>query len=220
LSIGQLPLVVVCAVVPVVDDPDEVDVLDDDVLDVAVEGVVVLVVAPVEALVVVRFAVAVAVAVGVVVADRPSRQANTPPNVSVAATLSVAAARRARAARGRRRGRRRVADVRSTVGSSMTTTVRTVHEGASRAGLERSKNPHGLGGDRATSRDQAAARDRAFHDQGITFSHSGEERAFPLDLVPRIIDSAEWAVVTTPTSRRSRAWTTAVRTTPSTSRWS
>jgi hypothetical protein len=144
LSIGQLPLVVVCAVAPVVDDPDDVDVLDDDVLDVAVEGVVVVVVAPVAALVVVRFAAAVAVAVGVVVADRPSRQANTPPNVSVAATLSVAATRRARAARGRRRGRwRRVADVGSTVGSSMTTTVRTAHEGASRAGLERSKNRHG-----------------------------------------------------------------------------
>jgi hypothetical protein len=142
LSIGQLPLVVVCAVAAVVVDPDEVDVLDDDVLDVAVEGVVVLVVAPAEALAVVRFAAAVAVGV---VADRPSRQANMPPNVSVAAMLSAAAARRARAARGRRRGRwRRVADVRSTVGSSMTTTVRTVHEGASRAGLERSKNPHEL----------------------------------------------------------------------------
>ena len=42
---------------------------------------------------------------------------------------------------------------------------------------------------------RCAARDRAFHDQGITFSHSGEERPFPLDLVPRIIDSDEWAVV-------------------------
>ena len=31
------------------------------------------------------------------------------------------------------------------------------------------------------------ARDRAFRDQGITFSLSGEERPFPLDLVPRII---------------------------------
>jgi hypothetical protein len=145
LSIGQLPLVVVCAVASVVEDPDEVD--DDDVLDVDVEvdGVVVLVVAPVAAVAVVRLAAAVAVAVGVVVADRPSRQANTPPNVSVAATLSAAAARRARTARGRRRGGwRRVADVRSTVGSSMTTTVRTAHEGASRAGLERSKNPRGL----------------------------------------------------------------------------
>ncbi len=42
---------------------------------------------------------------------------------------------------------------------------------------------------------RCAARDRAFHDQGITFSHSGEERPFPLDLVPRILDAEEWAVV-------------------------
>jgi uncharacterized circularly permuted ATP-grasp superfamily protein len=42
---------------------------------------------------------------------------------------------------------------------------------------------------------RCAARDRAFHDQGITFSLSGEERPVPLDLVPRIIDAAEWAVV-------------------------
>jgi uncharacterized circularly permuted ATP-grasp superfamily protein len=40
------------------------------------------------------------------------------------------------------------------------------------------------------------ARDRAFRDQGITFSlGGGEERPFPLDLVPRIIDAEEWAVV-------------------------
>ena len=120
---------VVCAVASV-DYPDEVD---DDVLDVEVDGSVVLVVAVVVAVVLVRFAAAVAV--GVVVADWPSRQANTPPSVSVAATLSAAAARRARAARGRRRGRwPGVRDVRSAVGSSMPTTVRTVHEGASRAG--------------------------------------------------------------------------------------
>src|SRR5258707_2184910 len=40
-----------------------------------------------------------------------------------------------------------------------------------------------------------ATRDRALHDQGITFSHWGEERPFPLDLVPRIIGADEWAVV-------------------------
>jgi uncharacterized circularly permuted ATP-grasp superfamily protein len=39
---------------------------------------------------------------------------------------------------------------------------------------------------------RCAARDQAFRDQGITFSLSGEERPFPLDLVPRIIDEAEW----------------------------
>ena len=34
---------------------------------------------------------------------------------------------------------------------------------------------------------RCAARDRAFRDQGITFSLSGEERPFPLDLVPRVL---------------------------------
>lgn len=34
---------------------------------------------------------------------------------------------------------------------------------------------------------------RAFIDQGITFSLSGQERPFPLDLVPRVISAAEWA---------------------------
>jgi transposase len=33
---------------------------------------------------------------------------------------------------------------------------------------------------------------RAFRDQGITFSLFGEERPFPLDLVPRIIPAEEW----------------------------
>ena len=42
---------------------------------------------------------------------------------------------------------------------------------------------------------RCVARDRAFRDQGITFSLSGEERPFPLDLVPRIISAEEWAVV-------------------------
>ncbi len=36
---------------------------------------------------------------------------------------------------------------------------------------------------------------RAFRDQGITFSLSGEERPFPLDLVPRIIPADEWRTV-------------------------
>ncbi|MGD1109994.1 MAG: circularly permuted type 2 ATP-grasp protein [Mycobacterium sp.] len=33
---------------------------------------------------------------------------------------------------------------------------------------------------------------RAFLDQGITFSLSGQERPFPLDVVPRVISAAEW----------------------------
>ncbi|SHU23711.1 carboxylate-amine ligase, YbdK family [Mycobacteroides abscessus subsp. abscessus] len=34
---------------------------------------------------------------------------------------------------------------------------------------------------------------RAFTDQGITFSLSGQERPFPLDLVPRVISATEWS---------------------------
>ncbi|CAM4468553.1 hypothetical protein MB901379_03313 [Mycobacterium basiliense] len=40
---------------------------------------------------------------------------------------------------------------------------------------------------------RAEALDRAFIDQGITFSLSGQERPFPLDLVPRVISATEWA---------------------------
>ena len=32
----------------------------------------------------------------------------------------------------------------------------------------------------------------AFTDRGVTFGYAGEERPFPLDLIPRIIDAAEW----------------------------
>lgn len=39
---------------------------------------------------------------------------------------------------------------------------------------------------------RAEALGRAFIDQGITFSLSGQERPFPLDLVPRVIAAAEW----------------------------
>ena len=40
-----------------------------------------------------------------------------------------------------------------------------------------------------------AASHRAFRDQGITFSLSGEERPFPLDLVPRVISADEWSTI-------------------------
>jgi uncharacterized circularly permuted ATP-grasp superfamily protein len=42
---------------------------------------------------------------------------------------------------------------------------------------------------------RCAARDRSFQDKGITFSVSGEERPFPLDLVPRILSAEEWTVI-------------------------
>jgi uncharacterized circularly permuted ATP-grasp superfamily protein len=34
-----------------------------------------------------------------------------------------------------------------------------------------------------------------FTDRGVTFDYAGEERPFPLDLLPRIIDAAEWDLV-------------------------
>ncbi|MHA6795807.1 circularly permuted type 2 ATP-grasp protein [Pseudonocardia bannensis] len=40
---------------------------------------------------------------------------------------------------------------------------------------------------------RSEALDRAFVDQGITFSLSGKERPFPLDIVPRVISAGEWS---------------------------
>ena len=47
--------------------------------------------------------------------------------------------------------------------------------------------------DAADLKARAEALSRAFIDQGITFSLSGQERPFPLDLVPRVISAAEWS---------------------------
>jgi uncharacterized circularly permuted ATP-grasp superfamily protein len=54
-------------------------------------------------------------------------------------------------------------------------------------------------------RRRCEASGRAFRDQGITFSLSGEERPFPLDLVPRIISAEEWAVIERGVVQRVRA---------------
>ena len=53
--------------------------------------------------------------------------------------------------------------------------------------------------------ERCKARDRSFRDQGITFSLSGEQRPFPLDLVPRVIPSEEWAVIEAGVAQRVRA---------------
>jgi uncharacterized circularly permuted ATP-grasp superfamily protein len=42
---------------------------------------------------------------------------------------------------------------------------------------------------------RAVARDRGFRDRGITFQLSGEERPWPLDLIPRVIPEDEWMVL-------------------------
>ena len=46
---------------------------------------------------------------------------------------------------------------------------------------------------------------RAFVDQGITFSLSGQERPFPLDLIPRIITAGEWSKLEKGIVQRVRA---------------
>ncbi|HEX2355090.1 MAG TPA: circularly permuted type 2 ATP-grasp protein [Micromonosporaceae bacterium] len=52
---------------------------------------------------------------------------------------------------------------------------------------------------------RAAARDRSFRDQGVTFSHAGEEWVFPLDLIPRLIPPAEWGLIEAGVVQRVRA---------------
>ncbi|MFT3876978.1 MAG: circularly permuted type 2 ATP-grasp protein [Propioniciclava sp.] len=46
---------------------------------------------------------------------------------------------------------------------------------------------------------------RTYVDQGVTFDYAGEERAFPLDLVPRIIPADEWDVIDRGVQQRVRA---------------
>ena len=46
---------------------------------------------------------------------------------------------------------------------------------------------------------------RAFMDQGVTFDLDGEERPFPLDVVPRIFTADEWAQVSDGVAQRVRA---------------
>jgi len=60
-----------------------------------------------------------------------------------------------------------------------------------------------MSADELTSRSTALT--RAFRDQGITFSLSGEERTFPLDLVPRVVTHDEWVVVERGVQQRVKA---------------
>jgi uncharacterized circularly permuted ATP-grasp superfamily protein len=46
---------------------------------------------------------------------------------------------------------------------------------------------------------------RAFLDRGVTFDVGGVERPFPLDVIPRIIEAAEWDVVSRGVAQRVRA---------------
>ena len=61
----------------------------------------------------------------------------------------------------------------------------------------------------AISRPGAASSFRAavahLLDRGVTFAHSGEERPFPLDLVPRILGALEWDRLARGIAQRVRA---------------
>jgi uncharacterized circularly permuted ATP-grasp superfamily protein len=57
------------------------------------------------------------------------------------------------------------------------------------------------GGDLRYRADQLA---RVFTDRGVTFAYGGEERPFPLDLIPRIIDAVEWDEITRAVRQRVR----------------
>ncbi len=52
---------------------------------------------------------------------------------------------------------------------------------------------------------RCTALDRGFRDRGITFQLSGEERPWPLDLVPRIMPEHEWADLEAGVAQRVRA---------------
>ena len=53
--------------------------------------------------------------------------------------------------------------------------------------------------------ERGAARARSFLEQGITFSSSGHEWVFPLDLIPRLIPEPEWEHIEAGVAQRVRA---------------
>ena len=53
--------------------------------------------------------------------------------------------------------------------------------------------------------ERGAARARSFLEQGITFSSSGREWVFPLDLIPRLIPEQEWEHIEAGVEQRVRA---------------
>src|SRR5260221_9848161 len=59
--------------------------------------------------------------------------------------------------------------------------------------------------DTAELRFRAGQMARAFTDRGVTFALDGLERPFPLDLIPRVLDAAEWDVITRGVRQRVRA---------------
>ncbi|GAA2528713.1 circularly permuted type 2 ATP-grasp protein [Rarobacter incanus] len=52
---------------------------------------------------------------------------------------------------------------------------------------------------------RADALARSYVNQGVTFDFAGEERPFPLDVVPRVIDAVEWQTIESGVAQRVRA---------------
>src|SRR5580698_10390223 len=52
---------------------------------------------------------------------------------------------------------------------------------------------------------RGSALSSAFTDAGVTFSLSGEERPFPLDVVPRVFSAEEWSLIERGVAQRVRA---------------
>src|SRR5690242_16456103 len=46
---------------------------------------------------------------------------------------------------------------------------------------------------------------RTFLDRGVTFDYAGEERPFPLDIVPRVISASEWNILESGVAQRVKA---------------
>ncbi|PJI93346.1 circularly permuted type 2 ATP-grasp protein [Luteimicrobium subarcticum] len=61
----------------------------------------------------------------------------------------------------------------------------------------------GLSAAEVSSRADSLA--RSYLNQGVTFDFAGEERPFPLDVVPRVLDADEWTTISTGVSQRVRA---------------
>lgn len=60
-----------------------------------------------------------------------------------------------------------------------------------------------LGGEEIAHRSEIMA--RTYLDQGITFDLAGEERAFPVDAIPRVVEAEEWERVSEGVSQRISA---------------
>lgn len=59
--------------------------------------------------------------------------------------------------------------------------------------------------DAAELRFRADQMARSFTDRGVTYAFAGEERPWPLDLVPRILDALEWDLIQRGVAQRVKA---------------